>query len=147
MIVFDLACTCGFTFEGWFQDRQDLEKQQSTSFIECPECGSHEVRKIFSPIRYQSPGSDMYSQPQQHCTDTVSREDAEKALETLQKFVAENFEDVGADLARESLRIHYGISGPRNIRGVTTDSEEKKLREEGINLIKIPMPTSNKGVN
>ena len=53
----------------------------------------------------------------------MSQADAEKALETLQKFVAENFEDVGTDLAKESLKIHYGISEPRNIRGVTTESE------------------------
>ena len=147
MIVFDLACACGFTFEGWFQDRQDFENQQNTSLIECPECSSHKVRKILSPIRFQSPGSDVDSQSKQNCTDSISREDAEIALETLQKFVAENFKDVGADLAKESLKIHYGISEPRNIRGVTTDSEEKKLREEGINLIKIPMPTRIDGVN
>jgi len=147
MIVFDLACICGFTFEGWFQDRQDFENQQNTSFLECPECGSHEIRKILSPIRSQSTGSDLDSLPQQNCTGSVSREDVEKALATLQKFVAENFENVGTDLAKESLKIHYGISEPRNIRGVTTESDEKKLREEGINLIKIPMPVKNEDVN
>jgi hypothetical protein len=147
MIVFDLACNCGFTFEGWFQDRQDFEDQLSAAFLECPDCGSHAVRKILSPIRFRSAGSDVDSHQQQNCTGSVSREDAEKALTTLQKFVAENFEDVGADLAKESLKIHYGISEARNIRGVTTEYEEIKLREEGINLIKIPMPSKNDGVN
>jgi hypothetical protein len=147
MIVFDLACICGFTFEGWFQDRQDFENQKHLSFLECPECGSHEIRKILSPIRFQSAESGMDSPALQNYTGSVSREDAEKALAILQKFVAENFEDVGANLAKESLKIHYGISEPRNIRGVTTDAEEKELHREGISLIKILMPTKNDGVN
>ena len=28
MIVFDLECIHGHTFEGWFDDKQDLETQQ-----------------------------------------------------------------------------------------------------------------------
>ena len=53
MIVFDLACGCGYTFEGWFQDRQDFECQQTASFLVCPVCGSTEIRKVLSPIRTQ----------------------------------------------------------------------------------------------
>lgn len=146
MIVFDLACICGFTFEGWFQDRQDFENQQTASFLVCPECGSREIRKILSPIRSSS--NNQTTNPSQNDTNfSESMEDAIKALEALQKFVEENFENVGADFARESLKIHYGVSEPRNIRGVTTESEEKKLKEEGINLIKIPMPVKNEGAN
>ena len=54
MIVFDLACGCGYTFEGWFQDRQDFDKQQTAAFLVCPVCGGREIRKILSPIRAQS---------------------------------------------------------------------------------------------
>ncbi len=147
MIVFDLACSCGFSFEGWFQDHQDFDNQQRNSLLECPECGSHEIKKILSPVRFQSAGRDVEPPLQQNGTEAVSREDAEKALATLQKFVIKNFEDVGADLAKESLKIHYGFSEPRNIRGVTTEAEEKQLSEEGINLIKIPIPVRNEGVN
>ena len=147
MIVFDLACTCGFTFEGWFQDRTDFEKQQHASLLDCPECGSHEIRKILSPIRYRAAGIQMDSQLQTNCPDSVTPEDVEKALATLQKFVADNFEDVGSDLAKESLKIHYGLAEPRNIRGVTTEYEEEKLRDEGINIMKIPMPIKNGVVN
>jgi hypothetical protein len=139
MIVFDLACVCGYTFEGWFQDRNDFENQQTASFLVCPQCGSREIRKILSPTRFHSAGSQTAPLPGEDSPDAVSREEAEKALETLQKFVEENFEDVGAELARESLKIHYGVAEPRNIRGVATETEEKRLKEEGINLLKIPM--------
>jgi hypothetical protein len=147
MIVFDLACACGYTFEGWFQNRNDFETQQTDLFLVCPRCGSSEIRKILSPIRFQSSSSEDVSLLNKNSTGPVSPEDAEKALETLQKFVEENFEDVGVDLAKESLKIHYGVSEPRNIRGVTTESEEKKLQEEGINLLKIPMPAKIEKTN
>jgi hypothetical protein len=147
MIVFDLACVCGYTFEGWFQDRSDFENQQTASFIVCPECGSRDIRKILSPIRFQYSRIDENSLLNKDSSVAVSAEDAEEALKILQRYVEENFEDVGADLATESLKIHYGVSEPRNIRGVTTESEEKKLKEEGINLIKIPMPGKSKKTN
>ena len=146
MIVFDLACVCGYTFEGWFQDRNDFENQHAASFLVCPQCGSREIRKILSPTRFQT-SSNTDNPLVSGFSDSVSQEDAEKALETLQKFIEENFEDVGADLAKESFKIHYGVAEPRNIRGVTTDSEEKKLKEEGINLLKIPMPLKNQKTN
>jgi hypothetical protein len=38
--------------------------------------------------------------------------------------------------------MHYGVEEPRNIRGTTTEAEEKMLRDEGIQFIKIPLPPS-----
>lgn len=147
MIVFDLACNCGYTFEGWFQDRQDFELQQSASFLVCPECGSRDIRKILSPIRTQFSKSEGCNPAQKNVEKSASRENRADALEKLQEFVEENFEDVGTELASESLKMHYGVSEPRNIRGVTTEAEEKKLQEEGINLFKIPLAVKSKNVN
>jgi len=62
-----------------------------------------------------------------------------KYLHIMQEFVEKNFEDVGTNLATESLKIHYGVSKERNIRGVTTSEEDKMLHDEGIELLKIPM--------
>ncbi len=50
-----------------------------------------------------------------------------------------NFDDVGTRLAEESLRIHYGIEKPRNFRGVATEEEERMLRKEGMELLKVPI--------
>jgi hypothetical protein len=147
MIVFDLECDCGYTFEGWFQDRQDFDNQQTASFLVCPECGGRDIRKILSPIRAQSSESCMDRDLQVKEEKSESLNGAVEILETLQEFVQKNFEDVGTELATESLKIHYGVSAPRNIRGVTTEQEEKKLEEEGINLLKIPMTVKNKNAN
>lgn len=147
MIVFDLECNCGYTFEGWFQDRQDFDNQQTASFLVCPECGGRDIRKILSPIRAQSSGSAPERTLHTKAEKAESPTDVIESLENLQEFVENNFEDVGTELATESLKMHYGVSEPRNIRGVTTELEEKKLREEGINILKIPMPVKSKDVN
>ena len=147
MIVFDLACVCDYTFEGWFQDRGDLVSQQKASLLVCPLCGCRDIRKILSPTRFQSSNSAVESPVNERSSSSVSPADADQALETLQKFIEENFEDVGTDLAKESLKVHYGVAEPRNLRGVTTDSEEKKLQEEGINLLKIPLPVKSQKTN
>ena len=147
MIVFDLACDCGYTFEGWFHDRQDFENQKTASILVCPECGSREIRKILSPIRTQSVRNEGHDSSHKKTEKSIPLASVAEALETLQKFVEENFEDVGTDLATESLKIHYGVTESRNLRGVTTELEEKKLKEEGINLLKIALPVKNKEVN
>ena len=139
MIVFDLACDCGYTFEGWFHDRKDFECQQTASFLICPDCGSRDIHKILSPIRTKLSKNEAHGLSRKE-TNKLDTEASAAALEALQEFVEKNFENVGTDLATESLKMHYGVSEPRNIRGVTTELEEKKLKEEGITLLKIPMP-------
>ena len=147
MIVFDLSCECGFTFEGWFHDRRHFEKQLAFFYLECPQCGSRRIRKILSPIRFQSSKSEVDIISNKRNPDPVSAEDAEKALKTLQQFIEANFEDVGTDLTKEALKIHYGVTEPRNIRGVATEPEEKILKEEGIDLLKIPLQVKSEKTN
>jgi len=147
MIVFELACDCGYTFEGWFQDRRDFEKQQSAAILVCPDCGSRSIRKILSPNRTQSSSPARETSHYKKEDKDGSPEDAANILAALQKFLNEHFEDVGSELATESLKIHYGVSKPRNLRGVTTVQDEKKLKEEGIELIKIPFPLKDRETN
>lgn len=143
MIVFDLACECGYSFEGWFQDREQFEEQLASAYLECPLCGSSKIHKILSPIRFQSSSTEAEIPANQGTSGEISAAEINNALKTMQKFVETNFEDVGTDLANEALKMHYGVVEPKNIRGVTTEPEEKKLKEEGINLLKIPMQVKN----
>ena len=147
MIVFDLTCDCGYTFEGWFQDRRDFDKQQTASFLVCPVCGGREIRKILSPIRARSSRNAGPCPSHTKASESETATHTPDPLEILQEFVEKNFEDVGTELATESIKIHYGVSEPRNIRGVTTELEEKKLQEEGINIFKIPISVRSKDVN
>ena len=143
MIVFDLACKCGYSFEGWFQDREQFEEQLAAAYLECPFCGNREIHKILSPIRFQSSSTEAEIPANQGNSGEISVAEIHNALKTIQKFVETNFEDVGTDLANEALKMHYGVIEPKNIRGIATEPEEKKLKEEGINLLKIPMRSKN----
>ena len=135
MIAYDLQCANGHSFEGWFEDRKAYLDQQKKGLITCPICNDTSVDNVPSTFGIKSAQA---SRPRQ-----LSAEEA--ALQKIGKeaveFVEKNFDDVGCDFTKEALKIHYGASEPRNIRGVSTKEEEKTLKEEGIQFFKIPMPT------
>lgn len=139
MIAFDLRCDQDHTFEAWFQDGEAFETQKERGLLTCPVCGSNNVRKTPSAVAV--------------CTRSVGKDGdtSEAALnEMLNKIytvVKKNTEDVGTAFAQEALKIHYGVTENRNIRGVATPEEEKTLKEEGISFMKIPVQekTSTKG--
>jgi hypothetical protein len=147
MIVYDLACGCGFIFEGWFLDRDEFLRQQEAGLLSCPRCGGNEIRKILSPVSVcgsrPSPSAAIGGAED----NDVSAAAALAALRTIQRYVEKNFEDVGTRLAEESLKIHYGVEEPRNIRGVVTAEEEKTLEREGIELLKVPIVSEEDPVN
>ncbi len=130
MIIFDLQCSKGHTFEGWFEDGQSFETQNEQSQITCPLCNDTAIFRIPSTfaIKSSSPGVPL---PGAELSDFGKK---------LMEFVDQNFDDVGCDFAKEALKIHYGVSEPRNIKGSSTEEEEKTLKEEGIQFFKIPVP-------
>lgn len=134
MIAFDIQCANGHTFEGWFEDGQAYEEQKRKGLIACPVCSNTSVSKIPSTFSIKSSHTEKASSDPQVDLAKIGRK--------MVDFVEKNFDDVGTDFAKEALKIHYGVSEPRNIRGVSTVQEEKTLEEEGIKFFKIPMPTT-----
>lgn len=139
MIVFDLKCFCGCQFEGWFADRPDLDRQIDRGLIACPRCGSDKIRKILSPVAIHSCVSREDDAAPPDADPEVVPGEVLRLLRSVQDFVEKNFDNVGSRLAEESLKIRYGVVEPRNIRGSATPDEEKMLREEGIDLLHIPV--------
>ena len=45
MIKYQLLCDADHEFEGWFRDSADFDAQSDDGLIECPACGSDDVRK------------------------------------------------------------------------------------------------------
>jgi hypothetical protein len=129
MIVFDLKCARGHYFEGWFEDNHAYENQKANALITCPVCNETSVSKIPSTFGIKS------SSPSKRAP---SENEMAELAEKIGEFVEKNFEDVGCDFTREALKIHYGASEPRNIRGVSSPDEEKTLKEEGIPFFKLP---------
>jgi hypothetical protein len=134
MIAYDLQCTHGHTFEGWFEDRKTYLDQQKKGLISCPVCNDTYVDIMPSTFAIKSSPADKSRQ--QPSEEGVLEKINKEAIE----FVEKNFDDVGCEFAKEALKIHYGAAEPRNIRGVSTQEEEKTLKEEGIQFFKIPMP-------
>lgn len=66
--------------------------------------------------------------------------DEEAVYNKIVHYINDNFDNVGSDFTAEALKIHYGVSEPRNIRGKSTESEEKLLEKEGVQFFKFPMP-------
>jgi len=134
MIAYDLQCVNGHAFEGWFEDSQAYQTQKKKKLIACPACDTTQVSRIPSTFAIKSSPI-----PQK---GSLEEENLKKVGKEIVDFVDKNFDDVGCDFAKEALKIHYGVEEPRNIRGVSTKEEEKMLKEEGIEFLKIPMPAS-----
>lgn len=134
MIAYDLQCSNGHSFEGWFEDRKAYLSQKKKTLISCPVCNDTSVDIVPSTFAIKS---SQTSKPQPLSSEeAVMAKIGEEAIE----FVQNNFDDVGCDFAKEALKIHYGATEPRNIRGISTNEEEKTLKEEGIQFFKFPMP-------
>jgi hypothetical protein len=137
MIIYDVKCENGHKFEGWFKDRKAWIDQNSQRLISCPVCNSSQVEIIPSSITIV--GKDSRK------TENIPGKELSpaKAMQMLQRFIENNFEDVGDKFAEVALKIHCGDEEKRNIKGTTTPQEEENLREEGIQFIKIPLPKMN----
>lgn len=130
MIVFDLQCGNGHAFEGWFKDGQAYQEQQEQSLISCPVCNDTSVSKLLSAFAIRS--SQEFKPPE-------NRAELAELGKKISEFMDKNFDNVGSDFAKEALKMHYGVSEPRSIRGTSSPEEEKTLEKEGINFFKVPV--------
>ncbi|RLB22295.1 MAG: DUF1178 domain-containing protein, partial [Deltaproteobacteria bacterium] len=54
MIAFDLSCSNGHSFEGWFKDLESFNEQNSKGMITCPFCKSTNISRVLSPVAIKS---------------------------------------------------------------------------------------------
>ena len=124
MIVFDMECSQGHVFEGWFDSSEAFEEQNANGLVSCPYCDDSNIRKVISPVAVKKSSHD--SQPAPEAVDY------QRLAKEVVDYIKKNSEDVGAQFATEALKIHYGVTEKRNIRGSATHDEEKTLKEEGV---------------
>jgi hypothetical protein len=132
MIAFDLVCSKGHKFECWFKDSASFEKQNSSRIINCPVCNDSHVEKVFSTFAIKKNGEKKKEE------DTVEV-DPRHVLRLIQDYVDKNCEDVGLDFTKEALKIHYGESKKRSIKGTASSDQETMLKQEGVQFFKIPI--------
>ena len=58
----------------------------------------------------------------------------------LMSVIVSNSDDVGKDFFLEARRIHYMESPARSIRGEASAEEYEALRDEGIEVLRLPSP-------
>jgi hypothetical protein len=137
MIVYDLHCGAGHEFEGWFSGTEDYAEQQAQGMLSCPVCNSADVRKLptASHIKTQLSTSPAGDAP----AETAEKRLSQLGLrEKVRRYLTENFADVGTAFPEEARRIHYGEAEARNIRGTASNEEYHGLREEGVEVHRLP---------
>jgi hypothetical protein len=135
MIVYDLQCRYEHRFEGWFEDAKTFERQRKQGLVACPVCNDTDVNRIPSTFAIKGMKGAPPPNPK-----GLSKAEAAVVARAVMQFVESNFDNVGTDFAKEALKIHYGVTGPRNIRGISTTQEEETLRQEGVEFFKFSPP-------
>ena len=145
MIVFNIACSQGHHFDGWFRSAEDFDRQKDGGLLECPLCGDAQVTKQLSAPRINTGASEAAVQPSPETKGPREVMAAsmlpglqEHMLQKFKEFVRANTENVGSDFAEKARRIHYGEETQRNIRVQVTGEEAAALHEEGIDTVCLP---------
>ncbi|WP_020587747.1 DUF1178 family protein [Desulfobacter curvatus] len=138
MIVFDLECINGHIFEGWFDDRDDLNRQQEQGLLQCPVCDSFSVSPKLSAVAIRKSASPSPAGSGREMASQAQLDAMAEFAEKVTRYVENNYEDVGSSFAKQALEMHYGAKEFKQIRGTTTQEEEKTLEKEGVPVMKIP---------
>lgn len=142
MKVLNLRCAHDHRFEGWFGSDEDFESQLGRGLVTCPACGAAAIDKLPSAPRLNVSGLKQ----EEAAAAPGERVAALQAamLNAVQQMMA-NTEDVGARFPEEARRIHYGEVEARGIRGQASREDAQALREEGIEIVSLPLPAAAKG--
>lgn len=142
MIVFDLGCDNDHRFEGWFASSEDFERQQKDRLLSCPLCGNAAISRLLTAPRLntgrtEAPAAEQSQSPAESAQ--YVNFDAARMLKLISHIV-ENTEDVGKSFPEEARKIHYHESPERHIRGTASPQEVNSLRDEGIDIVALPIP-------
>lgn len=146
MIHYELRCSEGHGFDGWFPSISAFESQAKRGFVVCPHCGGSNVSRAL-----MAPGIPKKGAPARNAVAPATAATPAKAtlpdripaavmaqLQRLRAEVEANCDYVGPGFAEEARRIHNGESDRTGIYGEATKEEAEALREDGIAVAAIP---------
>ena len=146
MIVFDLGCENGHRFEGWFASNEDFERQIGRKLVTCPLCGNAKVSRLPHASHIRTGGKERAERAE---PAAVARQQyvniGSEVLTKLVEHIIDHTEDVGAAFPEEARKIHYRESAERRIRGTASREEVDALRDEGIEVVALPIPANRLG--
>ena len=136
MILYDLNCENGHTFEAWFASSEQYDKQNKKKLINCPICNSNKIKKALMAPNLKGSKKSNKSFDEKKAKDENKK--FKTKLKEFKKFIESNTEDVGKNFTEEAKKIYYGETKSRSIRGETTKEQAEELVEEGIPIAKLP---------
>jgi hypothetical protein len=146
MIVFNLGCENSHRFEGWFASSEDFERQVGGKLVACPLCGNANIARLPHAAHVKSGAKERPARGER--ATASSQQYANMGSEVLAKLVEriiENTEDVGAAFPEEARRIHYHEAPERRIRGTASRDEVEALKDEGVEVVALPLPAHRAG--
>lgn len=141
MIVFELGCENHHRFEGWFASGEDFDRQLGEKLLTCPICGNGKITRLPHASYVNTGGGERAEGARR--PKTVPQQYANlggEALSRLINHIIEHTDDVGAAFPEEARKIHYQESPERHIRGTASAKEVEALKEEGIEVVALPIP-------
>lgn len=146
MIVFELGCENSHRFEGWFASNEDFERQVGRKLVSCPLCGNANISRLPHATHIRSGATERVARtPATALTPQQYANVGSEMLARLVEHIVENTEDVGAEFPEEARRIHYRESPERRIRGTASNDEVEALKDEGIEVVALPIPAHRLG--
>jgi hypothetical protein len=160
MIVFNLGCENSHRFEGWFASSEDFERQIGGKLVSCPMCGNANISRLPHAACPMCGNANISRLPHAAYVNTSPRERLARAtassaqqyanvgvelLAKLVEHIVENTEDVGAAFPEEARKIHYREAPDRRIRGTASRDEVEALKDEGVEIVALPIPAHRLG--
>ena len=136
MIVFNLNCSdCAFSFEGWFENTKDYNKQIKKDLVSCPACNSFQIKKALMAPNVAKKSNTKISKRNKSIASNVKK---------LKKIIEKEFDYVGDKFTEEAKKIKYGETEDRPIYGEATIEQTKELIDEDISVTPLPFHSSKK---
>ena len=133
MIRYDLKCTKGHDFDGWFKSAEAFDSLSKAGHVTCTICGVADVEKrIMAPA--VRPARSLGEKPKL----TEPQNDIQAAMAEMRRKVEENSEYVGLNFASEARAMHEGTIDERSIYGEAKPDEARALLEDGIPVAPLP---------
>lgn len=159
MIHYTLRCTApvhgavAHEFEGWFKDSAAFEKLLAAKLVECPACGDTGAgRALMAPAipkksrgRRAVPDTAPEASPpaapasaQPPATAGPMPAQVRALLQRIRAEVETSCDYVGDGFADAARKMARGETETRGIYGEASDHDAEALRDEGIEVARIP---------
>ena len=137
MKVFNLCCAHEHRYEGWFASEDDFTAQAACSAVACPICGDTQTRRL-PTAPHLAVGR------QGGAAGPAAGSEATGPGETT---TAVTLQSQWLRAVRHVMRSteDYGEVEERGIRGRASAQDAAALREEGIEVMALPVPEALKG--